>query len=78
MEQLIKSEGAEKMTSDQYVWLCAIMISATIVKSALWLYCRSSGNEIVRAYAKVHTFCTHFVDAYFLAVLLSFLYDCIP
>jgi hypothetical protein len=29
------------------------MLSATAVKLALWLYCRSSRNEIVRAYAKV-------------------------
>ncbi|XP_021771967.1 metal tolerance protein 4-like [Chenopodium quinoa] len=56
VEQLIKNEGAEKMTSDQYIWLCVIMISATVVKLALFLYCRSSGNEIVRAYAKDHYF----------------------
>ena len=29
------------------------MLTATAVKLALWLYCRSSRNEIVRAYAKV-------------------------
>nr|XP_016508152.1 PREDICTED: metal tolerance protein 4-like isoform X2 [Nicotiana tabacum] len=29
---------------------------ATVVKLALWLYCRSSGNNIVRAYAKDHYF----------------------
>ncbi|XP_021728855.1 metal tolerance protein 4-like [Chenopodium quinoa] len=56
VEQLIKNEGAEKMTFDQYIWLCVIMISATVVKLALFLYCRSSGNEIVRAYAKDHYF----------------------
>lgn len=54
VEQLIKDEVAEKMTFDQYIWLCLIMISATVVKFVLFLYCRSSGNEIVRAYAKVH------------------------
>ncbi|KNA14900.1 hypothetical protein SOVF_103030 [Spinacia oleracea] len=56
VEQLIKNEGADKMTSEQYIWLCAIMISATVVKLVLFLYCRSSGNEIVRAYAKDHYF----------------------
>ncbi|CAD5185685.1 unnamed protein product [Musa acuminata subsp. malaccensis] len=30
------------------------MLSATFVKLALWLYCRTSGNKIVRAYAKDH------------------------
>ncbi|XP_076908951.1 metal tolerance protein 4-like [Bidens hawaiensis] len=32
------------------------MLTPTIVKLVLWLYCRSSGNEIVRAYAKDHYF----------------------
>lgn len=53
VEQLVKNESSEKMTSDQLVWLYTIMITATVVKLALWLYCRSSGNNIVRAYAKV-------------------------
>ncbi|XP_010673527.2 metal tolerance protein 4 [Beta vulgaris subsp. vulgaris] len=56
VEQLIKDDVAEKMTFDQYIWLCLIMISATVVKFVLFLYCRSSGNEIVRAYAKDHYF----------------------
>ncbi|GAB4835138.1 Metal tolerance protein 4 [Ancistrocladus abbreviatus] len=42
------------MSSYQLIWLCAIMITATVVKFALFLYCRSSGNDIVRAYAKVY------------------------
>ncbi|GFZ18227.1 cation efflux family protein [Actinidia rufa] len=56
VEQLIKDEASEKMTSDQLIWLYTIMISATVVKLALWFYCRSSQNEIVRAYAKDHYF----------------------
>ncbi|XP_028751707.1 metal tolerance protein 4 isoform X2 [Neltuma alba] len=55
-EQLIENKPSEKMSSDQLVWLYSIMISATVVKLALWLYCRSSGNKIVRAYAKDHYF----------------------
>lgn len=55
VEQLVKDESPEKMTSDQIFWLYTIMITATVVKLALWLYCRSSGNNIVRAYAKVCT-----------------------
>ncbi|PKU80243.1 Metal tolerance protein 4 [Dendrobium catenatum] len=32
------------------------MLFASLVKLALWLYCRTSGNKIVRAYAKDHYF----------------------
>uniref|UniRef100_A0A2C9V7H5 Uncharacterized protein n=1 Tax=Manihot esculenta TaxID=3983 RepID=A0A2C9V7H5_MANES len=32
------------------------MLTTTGVKLVLWFYCRSSGNEIVRAYAKDHYF----------------------
>ncbi|KAI3716517.1 hypothetical protein L1987_67439 [Smallanthus sonchifolius] len=56
VEQLIEDKPAEKMSSLQLLWLYVIMLTATIVKLALWLYCRSSGNEIVRAYAKDHYF----------------------
>ncbi|CAK7339176.1 unnamed protein product [Dovyalis caffra] len=56
VEQLIKDEPTEKMSSDQLLWLYAIMLTATGVKLALWVYCRSSRNEIVRAYAKDHYF----------------------
>lgn len=52
-EQLIQDKPSEGLSSEQFVWLCSIMISATVVKLALWLYCRSSRNDIVRAYAKV-------------------------
>ncbi|XP_052312725.1 metal tolerance protein 4 isoform X4 [Populus trichocarpa] len=56
VEQLIQHKHTEKMSSNQFLWLYAIMLSATAVKLALWLYCRSSRNEIVRAYAKDHYF----------------------
>lgn len=56
LEQLIKDEPSEKMSSDQLLWLVTIMLSATVVKLALWIYCRSSSNKIVRAYAKDHYF----------------------
>ncbi|RVW30798.1 Metal tolerance protein 4 [Vitis vinifera] len=56
VEELIKNEPSEKMTSEKLVWLYAIMLTATVVKLALWFYCRSSGNKIVRAYAKDHYF----------------------
>jgi divalent metal cation (Fe/Co/Zn/Cd) transporter len=53
VEQLVKNKPGEKMTSEQLIWLYSVMLSATAVKLVLWLYCRSSGNSIVRAYAKV-------------------------
>ncbi|KAL0460484.1 UNVERIFIED_CONTAM: Metal tolerance protein 4 [Sesamum latifolium] len=56
VEQLVENKHTEKMTSDQLVWLYSIMITATVVKLALWFYCRSSKNKIVRAYAKDHYF----------------------
>ncbi|KAA8528146.1 hypothetical protein F0562_035603 [Nyssa sinensis] len=56
VEQLIEDKSTEKMTSNQLIWLYTIMISATVIKLALWLYCRSSRNKIVRAYAKDHYF----------------------
>ncbi|XVF69756.1 hypothetical protein PTKIN_Ptkin11bG0107000 [Pterospermum kingtungense] len=56
LEQLIKDEPLEKLSSDQLVWLYTIMLSATVVKLALWIYCRSSSNKIVQTYAKDHYF----------------------
>ncbi|PSS07850.1 Metal tolerance protein [Actinidia chinensis var. chinensis] len=56
VEQLIKDEPSEKMTLEQLIWLYTIMLTATAVKLVLWFYCRSSGNKIVRAYAKDHYF----------------------
>ncbi|XP_078444386.1 cation efflux family protein isoform X1 [Wolffia australiana] len=56
VEQLIENKPAEKMTMVQLIWLYSIMLTATVVKLALWLFCRSSGNKIVRAYAKDHYF----------------------
>ncbi|XP_062221829.1 metal tolerance protein 3-like [Phragmites australis] len=56
VEQLVGNKPGEKMTMEQLIWLYSIMLSATAVKLALWLYCRSSGNSIVRAFAKDHYF----------------------
>lgn len=56
LEQLIKVDPSGKMSSYQLVWLYVIMLTATGVKLVLWIYCRSSRNKIVRAYAKDHYF----------------------
>lgn len=53
VEQLIRNSPSEKMNDLQLIWLYAIMLTATGVKLVLYIYCRSSGNKIVRAYAKV-------------------------
>lgn len=56
VEKLIENEHSSKMSSTQVLWLYIIMLTATNVKFLLWIYCRSSGNKIVRAYAKDHYF----------------------
>ncbi|KAJ8560869.1 hypothetical protein K7X08_027059 [Anisodus acutangulus] len=47
VEQLVENKPPEKMTLEQLGWLYSIMLTAIVVKLALWLYCRSSGNDIV-------------------------------
>ncbi|CAH9094624.1 unnamed protein product [Cuscuta europaea] len=56
VEQLLENKASESLTSDQLTWLYSIMITSTVVKLGLWIYCKNSGNEIVRAYAKDHYF----------------------
>ncbi|OIW14104.1 hypothetical protein TanjilG_19483 [Lupinus angustifolius] len=56
VEQLIENSPPERMSYEQLIWLYSIMLTATVVKFILWLYCRSSGNKIVRAYADDHHF----------------------
>ncbi|KAK8957455.1 Metal tolerance protein 4 [Platanthera zijinensis] len=56
IEKLIANETPIKMNSEQLVWLHSIMLFATVVKLALWLYCRTFRNKIVRAYAEEHYF----------------------
>ncbi|KAL9270522.1 Metal tolerance protein 4-like protein [Drosera capensis] len=56
VEELIRDESTDEMSASQLIWLTAIMIGASIVKLGLFLYCRTSRNDIVRAYAKDHYF----------------------
>lgn len=37
-------------------WMIAIMVSVTVIKFLLMVYCRRFKNEIVRAYAQDHFF----------------------
>ncbi|KAK4484943.1 hypothetical protein RD792_007548 [Penstemon davidsonii] len=41
---------------DKEMWMIGIMVSVTVVKFALMIYCRRFKNEIVRAYAQDHLF----------------------
>lgn len=44
------------MNRDNEKWVIGIMVSVTIVKFLLMVYCRRFKNEIVRAYAQDHLF----------------------
>jgi len=44
------------LTRDQERWVVGIMLSVTLVKFMLMIYCRSFTNEIVKAYAQDHFF----------------------
>ncbi|KAM4084459.1 hypothetical protein ACB094_08G134000 [Castanea mollissima] len=51
-EELIRGEPSEKLSKSKLIWICTIMISATVVKLALWIYNKSLKNDIVRANAE--------------------------
>lgn len=44
------------LTREQAQWVVGIMLSVTLVKLVLCIYCRSFTNEIVKAYAQDHFF----------------------
>ncbi|CAN6565660.1 unnamed protein product [Malus baccata var. baccata] len=50
------SDDEFSLTTDQERWVVGIMLSVTLVKFLLMLYCRSFKNEIVKAYAQDHFF----------------------
>ncbi|XP_010669814.2 metal tolerance protein 11 isoform X1 [Beta vulgaris subsp. vulgaris] len=54
--QLASDESDFSLNNDQERWLVGIMLSVTLVKLLLVLYCRSFTNEIVKAYAQDHFF----------------------
>lgn len=49
-------ENQFSLTNEQEKWVVDIMLSVTLVKLALVIYCRSFTNEIVKAYAQDHFF----------------------
>ncbi|KAL7130576.1 hypothetical protein ABFS83_13G143200 [Erythranthe nasuta] len=57
VRQLIAKTGSgPDMDHDKEMWMIGIMVSVTVVKFFLMLYCRRFKNEIVRAYAQDHFF----------------------
>lgn len=49
-------EDEFSLTKEQETWVVDIMLSVTLVKLLLMVYCRSFTNEIVKAYAQDHFF----------------------
>ncbi|KAA8539410.1 hypothetical protein F0562_026102 [Nyssa sinensis] len=53
---LISDDNVFNLTKEQERWVVGIMLSVTMVKLVLAVYCRSFANEIVKAYAQDHFF----------------------
>lgn len=49
-------QSRPEMDEEQEKWVIGIMVSVTVVKFVLMVYCRRFKNEIVRAYAQDHFF----------------------
>ncbi|XP_074576888.1 metal tolerance protein 5 [Curcuma longa] len=56
VRSLMSDKDEFRLTSEQESWLVRIMLSVTLVKLVLAIYCRSFTNEIVKAYAQDHFF----------------------
>ncbi|XP_054777136.1 metal tolerance protein 11 isoform X2 [Prosopis cineraria] len=53
---LMSDESEFNLTREQEQWVVGIMLSGTLVKFLLMVYCRTFRNEIVKAYAQDHFF----------------------
>ncbi|KAG2403855.1 Metal tolerance protein [Vigna angularis] len=53
---LIYTDNAFNLTKEQERWVVGIMLSVTLVKFLLMIYCRTFTNEIIKAYAQDHFF----------------------
>ncbi|KAM7492090.1 hypothetical protein LguiA_035011 [Lonicera macranthoides] len=53
---LASDDSEFNLTRNQELWVIGIMLSVTVVKLLLCLYCRLFKNEIVKAYAQDHFF----------------------
>eukprot|EP00262_Sarcandra_glabra_P019930 TRINITY_DN7751_c2_g1_i1.p1 TRINITY_DN7751_c2_g1~~TRINITY_DN7751_c2_g1_i1.p1 ORF type:complete len:400 (+),score=41.08 TRINITY_DN7751_c2_g1_i1:101-1300(+) len=52
----IISQARHSLDAEKEKWMIGIMVSVTVVKFLLMIYCRRFKNEIVRAYAQDHFF----------------------
>ncbi|CAI0411466.1 unnamed protein product [Linum tenue] len=73
---LMSNEKEFDLTRDQERWVVGIMLSVTLVKLLLMVYCRTFTNEIVKAYAQDHFFdvVTNFIGL-FAALLANYIDD---
>uniref|UniRef100_A0A0A9H8G1 Uncharacterized protein n=1 Tax=Arundo donax TaxID=35708 RepID=A0A0A9H8G1_ARUDO len=53
---LVSDGSVFRLTKEQEKWVVDIMLSVTLVKLLLVIYCRTFTNEIVKAYAQDHFF----------------------
>ncbi|CAK9176528.1 unnamed protein product [Ilex paraguariensis] len=56
LRTLVSADDDFNLTKEQEQWVVGIMLSVTMVKLLLVLYCRAFTNEIVKAYAQDHFF----------------------
>ncbi|XP_047325837.1 metal tolerance protein 11 isoform X2 [Impatiens glandulifera] len=56
LRTLVSNDSNFKLTKEQEQWVVGIMLSVTLVKLVLVIYCRSFKDEIVKAYAQDHFF----------------------
>ncbi|KAF8049161.1 hypothetical protein N665_2281s0004 [Sinapis alba] len=56
LRTMVSSHKEFSLTKEQESWVVGIMLSVTLVKLLLVLYCRTFSNEIVKAYAQDHFF----------------------
>jgi len=56
IRQLVSKAHNLSLEGGEWHWVVGIMVSVTIVKLVLVIYCRSFTNEIVKAYAQDHFF----------------------
>lgn len=56
VRSLLSDDSEFALTKEQERWVVGIMLSVTLVKLLLMVYCRSFTNEIVKAYAQDHFF----------------------
>uniref|UniRef100_A0A0C9S6W0 TSA: Wollemia nobilis Ref_Wollemi_Transcript_14254_1708 transcribed RNA sequence n=1 Tax=Wollemia nobilis TaxID=56998 RepID=A0A0C9S6W0_9CONI len=56
LRQLVLKEKGLSLAGGKWHWVVGIMVSVTLVKLVLVIYCRTFTNEIVKAYAQDHFF----------------------